>query len=84
MASWIDNARSDRQGNNVIYRRTELHRTQYEYMRKSCISGPVLTKLNFTRLNTFRDRSIKVRRLRRSEDKSIKDALVIATSPARK
>lgn len=40
----------------------------------------VLTKLNLTRLNTVRDRSVNVIRLWRFDDTRMKDALEMATS----
>lgn len=80
MTSWIYDSRSDRKSDTVVNRSPKLENTPSEFANQ-IDSGAVLTKFSFTLLKTVRDRSLSVRRLWRFDDKSINDALEIATSP---
>lgn len=80
MSSWIDNARSNWKGNDVVDGCPELviHVISDTLLKREQRTP---TKLNLTRLKTVRDRSNRVNRPNRLEETRMKDALEIATSP---
>lgn len=66
------------QANGIINNGPELHIAYEYFIKETCRRQR--TKLNLTRLNTVRDRSARVSRLRKLEETRMNDALDRATS----
>lgn len=66
------------QSNGIIDNGPELHTTYEHFVKEACRGER--TKLNLTRLNTVRDRSARVSRLRKLDKTRMNDALDMATS----